>query len=117
MARVTLVFAVVASLTIAAPPAARAAGGCHVPEHAHVKVRARHVVAYTIRERSERDLYACLDSVGRRVKISRADQGGDSSYRVSAIAASGTKLAYGLVTYYPGGGDLGVRLVDMRHPA
>jgi hypothetical protein len=29
MARVTLALAFVASLTIAAPPAARAAGGCH----------------------------------------------------------------------------------------
>jgi hypothetical protein len=116
MARVTVALAVVISLTAAAP-AARAAGGCEVPSGAHVKVRARHVVAYTVGDRATRDLYACLDSVGRAVKVTSVHQSDESGYRVGAIAASGTKLAYGLVTYYPDGGYLWVRLVDMRHPA
>lgn len=116
MARVTLALAVVASLAIAAP-GARAAGGCQVARHAHVKATARHVVAYTVR-RSEgrRDLYACLDGRGRRVKVEALP----ADARLGPVVAAGSKLAYAVIEdlgyphYFPAG-YASVRLLDLRH--
>jgi hypothetical protein len=119
MARVTLVLAVVASLTIAAPPAARAAGGCAVPKRARVKATSRHIVAYTVaRAGGTRDLYACLDARGTRAKIQAL---GPEEWISQAVAA-GSKLAYAVIEqfpenhYYPRG-YARVRLLDLRRDA
>jgi hypothetical protein len=113
MARVTLALAIVASLAIATP-AARAAGGCHVPKQADVEATSRHVVAYTIaRDDGARVLYACLDSRRERVGLKALSDG----LRLGPVVAAGSKLAYVVVEDKPGGGNARVRLIDLRHGA
>jgi hypothetical protein len=114
MARVTMVVAVVASLTIVAP-AARAAVGCQVPKHAHVRATSRHVVAYTVASGGgTRTLHACLDSDGRRMKVERLSAGDESGTRLGPVAAAGSKLAYAVVGFAPNSGYASVLVLDLR---
>ncbi|HKP92076.1 MAG TPA: hypothetical protein VJT75_19055 [Thermoleophilaceae bacterium] len=111
----TLAFAVVISLATVAP-AARAASGCHVPKHARVRASSRHIVAYTMASGGgARDLYACLDTDGRRVKAQTLEP----EEWVTRAVAAGSKLAYAVIEQLPENhryprGYARVRLLDLR---
>ncbi|HKP92077.1 MAG TPA: hypothetical protein VJT75_19060 [Thermoleophilaceae bacterium] len=116
MARVTALLALVVLLATVAP-AARAAGGCHVPSGAQVKARTERAVAY--REGSR--LYGCLRRTGDRVLLARVGKRGDKVTRVAPIALAGPYVVYAKRrTYADASSEFwgGVRVfrVDLRHP-
>jgi hypothetical protein len=114
MARVTLALAVVASLTVAAPPAARAAGGCEVPKDATVRARTEQAVVY----RNGDHVTACLERTGRSVFLKHVDGGGGqgAAERIGAIALAGPLLAYADATNNAYGQWARIRLLDLRRP-
>jgi hypothetical protein len=112
MARVTAVLVVVASLT-AAVPAARAAGGCEVPKHAHVKATSRHAVAYRAHSR----VFACSDRDGDTVLLERVGKRpNDTVTHVGPIVLAGSHVAYAKRNNDGYSGYVQVIHVDLRHP-
>jgi hypothetical protein len=114
MARVTLALAAVASLAVASPPAARAAGGCEVPKDATVRARTAQAVVY----RNEDHVSACLERTGRTVFLKHVDGPGQgSAERVGAIALAGPLLAYADASNTAYGQSARIRLLDLRRPS
>src|SRR4051794_28556634 len=93
MARVTLALAVVASLTIAAPSAARAATGCRVPGGAQVNARNAHAVVYTVElpehgAGRSRSFMGCVEAVGGPFEIEHLERDGGRVVRWRASGRS-----------------------------